>query len=235
MRILVVEDEDRMAELLRSGLREHGYTVMAVPDGDSALALVREHTFDVIVLDLMLPGTSGWNVMGELRKMQNSASVLILTACDSEQDVIRGLESGADDYLTKPFSFHELLARLHCLARARSSSLRSVIRLDTLEIELLEHRAYRADRKLNLTRTEFTLLMCLINEQGRVVSRAELLQLVWGDTPPSGRSGLDSFISLLRKKIDLPGERKLVHTVKGTGYSLRPHDEWQSESPRPLQ
>jgi len=229
MRILVVEDEDRMAELLRSGLREHGHTVMAVPDGESALGLVRDHTFDVIVLDLMLPGFSGWIVMRELRKIQSSASVLILTACDSESDVIRGLESGADDYLTKPFSFHELLARLQGLARARSNGRASVIRLDTLEIDLVEHRAYRANRKLDLTRTEFTLLMCLINQQGRVVSRAELLHLVWGGTPPSGRSALDSFISLLRKKIDLPGERKLMHTIKGTGYSLhlgtdRPHE-----------
>jgi len=225
MRLLVVEDEERMAAMLRDGLREHGYTVMSVPDGESALALIRDHCFDMIVLDLMLPGINGWSVMRSLRKTQNPASVLMLTACDSEPDVIEGLESGADDYLTKPFSFQELLARLHCLARARHSSLRSVLRLDTLEIDLVEHKAYRAERKLDLTRIEFGLLMCLLKQQGRVVSRTELLQMVWGDDPPSGRSGFDSFISLLRKKVDLPGQRKLVHTVKGAGYSLCVQEE----------
>jgi two-component system, OmpR family, copper resistance phosphate regulon response regulator CusR len=233
MSVLVVEDEERMAELLRSGLREHGYTVMTVPDGESGLALARNHNFDVVVLDLMLPGMSGWEVMRELRKARNSASVLMLTACDSEPDVIEGLESGADDYLTKPFSFQELLARLHCLARARNSTLGPVLRLDTLELDLTERKAYRAERRLDLTRTEFGLLMSLLKQQGRVVSRAELLQMVWGDDPPSGRSGLDSFISLLRKKVDLPGERKLMHTVKGAGYSLRVHEQWLHAGQQP--
>lgn len=235
MRLLVVEDEERMAELLRNGLREHGYTVMAVPDGESALALTRDHYFDVIVLDLMLPGISGGGVMQELRKTQSSASVLMLTACDSEPDVIDGLESGADDYLTKPFSFQELLARLHCLARARKSNLRPLLRLDTLELDPVEHKAYRSEKKLDLTRTEFGLLMCLLRQQGRVVSRTELLQMVWGNDPPSARSGLDSFISFLRKKVDLPGERKLVHTVKGAGYSLHVQEERLHENQQPSQ
>lgn len=233
MSVLVVEDEERMAELLRSGLREHGCTVMTVPDGESGLALARNHNFDVIVLDLMLPGMSGWAVMRELRKARTSASVLMLTACDSEPDVIDGLESGADDYLTKPFSFQELLARLHCLARARNSNLRPALRLDTLELDLVEHKAYRAERRLDLTRTEFGLLMCLLKQQGRVVSRTDLLQMVWGNDPPSGRSGLDSFISLLRKKVDLPGERKLMHTVKGEGYSLHAQEQWLEERQPP--
>lgn len=222
-----------MAELLRNGLREHGYTVMTVPDGESALALTQDHYFDVIVLDLMLPGISGRGVMHELRKTQNSASVLMLTACDSEPDVIDGLESGADDYLTKPFSFQELLARLHCLTRARNSNLRPILRLDTLELDLAEHKAYRSEKKLDLTRTEFRLLMCLLKQQGRVVSRTELLQMVWGDDPPSARSRLDSFISFLRKKVDLPGERKLMHTVKGTGYSLHAQEESLHECQQP--
>lgn len=235
MRILVVEDEERMAELLRNGLREQGYTVMTVPDGESALVLARDHPFDIVLLDLRLPGISGWTVMRGLRTTQNPASVLMLTACDSERDVIDGLDSGADDYLTKPFSFLELLARLHCLSRARNSPKRPLLRLDTLELDLVEHKAYRADAKLNLTRTEFDLLMCLMKHQGQVVPRAELEQVLWGNNPPSSRSALDSFVSLLRKKVDLLGERKLMHTVKGSGYSLYVQEVHSYEGEQPSQ
>ncbi|MBT9333084.1 response regulator transcription factor [Paracidobacterium acidisoli] len=225
-----MEDELRLAELLRHGLREHGYAVMTASYGEEALALACEHAFDVVVLDIMLPGISGWSVMSELRRRQNTASVLMLTACDSEPDVIHGLESGADDYLTKPFSFQELLARLHCLARARSSLTQPLLVLDNLVLDLLQHRAWRAGQKLDLTRTEFGLLSCLLQHQGRVVSRLELLQMVWGSHPPDGRSALDSFISLLRRKIDVPGERKLMHTVKGTGYSVYAEERKEHEA-----
>jgi DNA-binding response OmpR family regulator len=228
MRILVIEDESRMVDLLRRGLREHGYTVMTAQDGSDGLALAQEHPFDVIVLDLMLPGLNGWQVMRELRQSENPASVLMLTACDSEPEVIEGLESGADDYLTKPFSFSELLARLQCLARARSVQSRLMMYVDNLVLDIAHHRAFRGNQRLDLTRTELTLLVCLMKQQGSVVSRSALLRLIWGEDPSVGRSALDSFISLLRKKVDLPGQSKLVHTVKGIGYSLHLEAEFPS-------
>jgi len=216
----VVEDEPRMRDLLRAGLREHGHTVMASPDGEDALALAQAHAFDVVLLDLMLPGISGQDVMLELRRKQNPTSVLMLTARSGELDIIEGLDSGADDYLTKPFSFHELLARLQCLDRARNTPPRQQLSLDDLTFDATGQRAYRSGRDLELTRTELQLLSCLLKHQGRVVSRAALLTMVWGANQPPGRSALDSFVSLLRKKVDLPGMPKLLHTVKGEGYTM---------------
>jgi len=223
MRILIIEDEGKMLALLRDGLREHGHTVMTAQDGIDGLELAGEHEFDVIVLDLMLPRLSGWQVMRELRSREHPPSVLMLTACDAEPQVIEGLESGADDYLTKPFSFPELLARLKCLARAkRTDEARSAhtVMLDTLAVDTARHVAYRAGQNLELTRTEFAILDCLIKSSGSIVTRAALVQSVWGEDPSVGRSALDSFISLLRKKVDMPGERRLMHTVKGVGYSV---------------
>ena len=224
MRVLVVEDEPRMLDLLRDGLREHGHTVMTSRDGRDGLELARQHPFDVILLDLMLPKLSGWQVMRELRCSENRASVLMLTACDSEPDVIRGLEAGADDYLTKPFSFLELLARINGLARAKIAVSGSTLCLDTLTLDYSRHIALRAGHNLELTRTEFALLDCLLKSAGTTVSRSALVHAVWGDDPAVGRSALDSFISLLRKKVDLPSERKLVHTAKGVGYWLGTQD-----------
>ena len=220
MRILIVEDEPKMLDLLRDGLREHGHTVMTAPDGMDGLALAQEHEFDVILLDLMLPKLSGWEVMRELNGSKNPASVLMLTACDAEPQVIEGLESGADDYLTKPFSFPELLARLNCLARAKHTEPAATLTLDTLVVDISRHMAFRAGQNLDLTRTEFALLDCLLKSSGSIVTRASLVQSVWGEDPSVGRSALDSFISLLRKKVDMPGEKRLMHTVKGVGYRV---------------
>jgi DNA-binding response OmpR family regulator len=221
MRILVVEDEAKMLDLLRDGLREHGHTVMTSRDGADGLELADRHPFDVILLDLMLPKLSGWLVMRELRRTKNPASVLMLTACDGEPEVIAGLEAGADDYLTKPFSFLELLARIKGLARAKAAVANSMFCVDTLVLDCSRHVASRAGQYLDLTRTEFALLQCLLKSGGTTVTRAALVQSVWGEDSAIGRSTLDSFINLLRKKVDLPPERKLVYTVKGVGYCLR--------------
>jgi len=229
MRILIVEDEPKMLNMLRDGLREHGHTVMTAQDGLDGLALAQEHEFDVIVLDLMLPKLSGWQVMRELNSSENPASVLMLTACDAEPQVIEGLESGADDYLTKPFSFPELLARLNCLARARRAEPTLTVGLDTLVLDTTRHMAFRAGENLDLTRTEFALLDCLVRSYGGIVTRASLVHSVWGDAPSVGRSALDSFISLLRKKVDTPGEKRLMHTIKGVGYRVQVED---GHSPR---
>jgi DNA-binding response OmpR family regulator len=220
MRVLVVEDEPKMLDLLRDGLREHGHSAITARDGLDGLELAQGHVFDVILLDLRMPKMNGWEVMRQLRRSENAASVLMLTACDSEREVIDGLEAGADDYLTKPFSFAELLARIKSLGRAQSAGPNDTVTVDTLAVNLLRHTATRANHALDLTRTEFALLDCLARHSGRTVSRLTLLETVWGNDSPVSRSALDSFISLLRKKVDLPAERKLVHTVKGVGYMI---------------
>lgn len=221
MRVLVVEDEPGMLELLRVGLREHGHTVMTAADGLDGLELAREHSFEVIVLDVMLPKLNGFQVVRELRRSRNPAFVLILTACDAEPEVILGLEAGADDYLTKPFSFAELLARIRAVARAKPPALNKSLSMDTLTLDCDRRQAFRAGLCLNLTKTEVAILECLLRSAGDVVTRTSLMRSVWRDSPDMGRGTLDSFINLLRRKVDLPGERKLVHTIKGVGYSVR--------------
>ena len=221
MRILVIEDESRMRDLLRDGLREHGHTVLTAADGEDGLALACDHRFDVVVLDLMLPGLDGWQVMRQIRDSGSAASVLMLTACDAEPQVIAGFDAGADDYLTKPFSFRELLARLASLGRARQSRPPRIPSIDTLSLDPVRRTAYRGEEDVCLTRTEFALLSCLAKSIGRPVTRAALLESVWGHDPAVSRSNLDAFISLLRKKVDLPSEKRLVHTLKGVGYVLR--------------
>jgi DNA-binding response OmpR family regulator len=220
VRILIIEDEARMRDLLRDGLREHGHTVVTACDGLDGLSLASEHPFDIVLLDLMLPGMDGWQVMRELREGRNSASVLMLTACDAETQVIAGFDAGTDDYLTKPFAFRELLARIASLGRARHTPLKETLSVDTLVLDNVRHTAYRAEADLYLTRTEFALLSCLVKSAGQPVTRAALLESVWGHEPAMSRSNLDSFISLLRKKVDLPAEKRLVHTVKGVGYMV---------------
>lgn len=230
MRILVIEDEARMRDLLRDGLREHGHTVLTACDGVDGLSLVSDHRFDVVLLDLMLPGMDGWQVMQEIRDGGSTASVLMLTACDAEPQVISGFEAGADDYLTKPFSFRELLARIASLGRARQSGGNRSFSIDTLSLDQIRRTAYRGDEDLCLTRTEFALLNCLAKSAGRPVSRAALLESVWGHDPVVSRSNLDAFISLLRKKVDLPSEKRLVHTLKGVGYILRVDESSTNDS-----
>jgi DNA-binding response OmpR family regulator len=220
MRILVVEDEPGMLNLLRDGLREHGHTVMTAPDGMDALELAKTHAFEMIVLDLLLPKLNGWQVVRELRRTQNPASVLMLTACDAEFQIIEGLEAGADDYLTKPFSFPELLARIKSVARSKAPD-RNRLSIDTLILDCDRRQAVRGGHILDLTRTEMAVLECLLRSAEKVVPRASLIESVWGKSSTVGRSTLDSFINLLRRKVDLPSERKLVHTVKGVGYSVR--------------
>lgn len=220
MRVLIVEDEEKMLQLLRDGLREHGHTVMTALDGQDGLALAEAHQFDVVVLDVLLPKLSGYEVASHLRRLDIQAAILMLTACDSEDQIIRGLEAGADDYLTKPFSFRELLARIKSVTRRIPGGQQTTLTIDTLVFDSFLHEASRSGTPLCLTRTELALLSCMMKSVGSPVSRSMLIDAVWGENRKIGNSTLDAFINLLRNKVDVPFEKKLIHTVKGLGYGL---------------
>lgn len=221
MRILVVEDESSMAELLRKGLEEEHHSVITAFDGLSALDIASSTDLDVILLDIMLPGLDGIEVARRLRRENNNTPVVMLTARDSVPDIVRGLDAGADDYLIKPFSFTELLARLRSAAR-RGPIPRSVqMQVADLRLDPATHQIFRGERTIHLTVTEFRLLEFLMRRAGRVVTRRALVEAVWWDFEDVGDNTLDAFISLLRNKVDKGHIRKLIHTVRGIGYSLR--------------
>jgi DNA-binding response OmpR family regulator len=220
MRLLIVEDEDKMLTLLRDGLREHGYSVLTAPSGLEGFELACAHEFDVIVLDVLLPIIDGCEVARRMRARNVQSAILMLTACDSVDQIIRGLDAGADDYLTKPFSFREMLARIQSVSRKITKYAATRITVDTLILDRGMHHAYRGGRALDLTRTELLLLDCLMASEGRPVLRGILIETVWGRDRQVGASTLDTFINLLRNKVDAPFETKLIHTVKGVGYSL---------------
>ncbi len=221
MRLLVVEDEDEMLTLLRDGLREHGYSVLTAPNGQEGLELACAHGFDVIVLDVLLPIIDGCEVARRMRARNIQSAILMLTACDSEDQIIRGLDAGADDYLTKPFSFPEMLARIQSISRKIYQGMAERVTVDTLILDRGKHNAYRGGRALDLTRTELLLLHCLMSADGKPVPRSTLIETVWGRDRRVGTTTLDTYINLLRNKVDASFETKLIHTIKGVGYSLR--------------
>lgn len=221
MRILVVEDEPKMAELLRKGLEEEHHSVIAAFDGKSALDIASSADLDVILLDVMLPGMDGIEVARNLRSRNNYTPLIMLTARDSELDIIRGLDVGADDYLIKPFSFQELLARLRASARRGPVPRPVQLQVADLKLDPAAHRVHRSEREIHLTATEFRLLEFLMRRTGRVISREALIEAVWWDSEDIEDNTLDAFISLLRTKIDRDHRHKLIHTVRGVGYSLR--------------
>jgi len=218
MKILVVEDELRMMELLRKGLREHGHTVMAITDGTTATDLALEHAFDVIVLDIGLPGMNGYQVAQTLRSRNTHASILMLTALDREDDIIRGLNLGADDYLTKPFSFPELLARIHSFTRSALNSSPTSFHVEGLILDVAQHTVYRDGKPLHLTRLEFLLLQQLVQQAPEIVSRNALAEKIWGTEKTPGRGAFDILLHSLRNKVDTPFQRAFIHTVRGHGY-----------------
>lgn len=221
MRILVIEDEPRMAELLRKGLYEHGCAVMTVPDGEAGLDVAMACDFDAVLLDIGLPRRDGFEVMRLLRERSRATPVLMLTARDAEDDIIRGLDLGADDYMTKPFSFPELVARLQSVTRPRREEGIEKIEAGELVVDPVRHSVVRCNNTVELTRSEFLLLECLARRAGQCVSREMLMQHVWGDDHDVGAGALDVLVNSLRGKVDVPYRHKLICTVRGSGYLLR--------------
>lgn len=221
MRLLVIEDEPRMLELLEQGLREEGHDVLTARDGADGLSLAETGEFDAILCDVMLPKMNGIEIARRLRKGGSRIPMLMLTARDAEEDIRDGLDTGADDYLTKPFSFVELLARLRAITRRATHVRSATIEIDDLILDIAHHQATRGGRDLKLTRTEFDLLERLLHRMGEPVPRERLIAGVWGFDRDIESNTLDAFIRLLRQKVDQPGEKRLIHTVRGIGYCAR--------------
>jgi DNA-binding response OmpR family regulator len=220
MHVLIVEDEAEMAGLLTKGLREEMFDVSVARDGKAALELSAALSFDLILLDVMLPKVSGIEVAQQLRKREYETPILMLTARDSLPDIVRGLDAGADDYLTKPFSFLELLARIRALVRRNEFHRKNVLEVEDLVLDLISHRTFRKGQEIYLSLTEFRLLELLARNAGSIVSRHEILRTVWANGREVSENTLDAFVRLLRKKIEKGTETRLIQTHRGFGYSI---------------
>lgn len=225
MRILVVEDERRMADLLRQGLTEDGHQVTVAYEGPEGLSMAECARFDLIVLDVMLPRMDGFQVARRLRAQGDRTPILVLTARDSTGDIVEGLDLGADDYLTKPFSFEILLARVRAVGRRGPIPQAVCLKAADLEMNRSTREVRRNSRLVELTRTEYAILEQLMRNCGRVITRDALIETVWGGNSDIESNTLDVFVRLLRAKIEMPGEERLIRTVRGVGYSLKADSE----------
>jgi heavy metal response regulator len=222
MRILVVEDEASIAQFIQQGLSEAGYAVDVVGDGRLGLDYALGVEYDAIVLDIMLPGISGFTFLQELRRRNVKTPVLCLTARDTIEDRVRGLDVGADDYLVKPFAFTELLARLRALLRRPPLQTQTVLRVADLEMDLATRKVYRHGNLINLSVLEFSLLEYLMRHPGQVLSRTQIGEHVWNIDFDTESNVIDVYVGYLRRKIDKGFEEKLIHTIRGVGYQLGP-------------
>ena len=220
MKILVIEDEKKTASYLQDGLTENGFIVDVSLDGEEGLGLALANSYDLVILDVMMPEKDGWSVVTELRRHKKEVAVLFLTARDKIQDRVRGLDLGADDYLVKPFAFSELLARVRSILRRGSSRQLDVIKVGDLEIDLLRHKAMRANKPLDLTPKEFALLLLLARRQGTVLSQTVIAEQVWDMNFDCNTNVVQVHIRRLRSKVDDDFPGKLIHTVRGVGYVL---------------
>ncbi|MGQ2983401.1 response regulator transcription factor [Flavobacterium sp.] len=224
MKLLIVEDEPQLLSLIRKGLAERNHDVSAALDGTTALQMLESSNFDVVVLDVMLPDINGIEICRRLRAAGNYVPILMLTALDSSENIVSGLNSGADDYMAKPFKFTELEARINALARRAGQSQKpaEMIVVDDLEMDMNSKKVTRAGDAIQLTAKEFLLLYYLAKNSGIILSREKILDNVWNINFDMNTNVVDVYINYLRKKIDKPYEHKLIHTIKGLGYVINP-------------
>jgi len=220
-RVLIVEDQKKLAGSLRRGLEEEGYEVVTAGAGEEGYYLATTQPVDALVLDLMLPGRNGLQVLKDLRAHGFARPVLILTSRDTVEDRVKGLDAGADDYLIKPFAFAELLARLRALLRRNLGDRELVLRADNLEMDLLARRVVRDGMELELTKREFELLEFLLRHKNTTVTRDMIGREVWKEPEGTWTNVIEVCVNALRKKVERPGQATLIHTVRGVGYALR--------------
>jgi two-component system copper resistance phosphate regulon response regulator CusR len=223
-RILIIEDETKVARFIQKGLRAEGIECDVALTGDEGLRLAAENAYDVLIIDLMLPGRDGYDVISELRSRKNPTSILVLSARDALHDKLKGFEVGADDYLPKPFAFEELLARIHALSRRSVKAYmdQTIMKYADLTLDLMSHQAVRAGRKIELTTTEYRLLEFFLRQPEVIFSRAKIGEAVWREQFDRESNVVDVYMMYVRKKIDgIQGCEPLLHTVRGRGYVLR--------------
>jgi len=221
MRVLVIEDEKKVADFISNGLAEEGYAVDVAHDGDQGYFLATTNEYDAILLDIMLPKMDGFTLCTKLRAEDNHTPILMLTAKDAIKDKVRGLDAGADDYLTKPFAFEELLARIRSLLRKKSLQQKTRFQVDNLVLDTITHIVSRGEREIQLSVKEYALLEYLMRNIGSVVTRTMIAEHVWDINFDTFTNVIDVYISYLRNKIDRGHETKLIHTVRGRGYVLK--------------
>jgi heavy metal response regulator len=221
MRILVIEDEVKIAQFIKRGLKEEGYAVDVAADGEEGHFLLSSNEYDAIILDLMLPKIDGLTLCRTLRKDGNQTPIIMLTAKDTVKDKVKGLDSGADDYLPKPFAFEELLARVRVVLRKKDSRVQTQLKVEDLSLDLLTHRVTRGDRDIELTVKEFALLEYLMRNAGNIVTRTMISEHVWDINFDTFTNVIDVYINYLRNKVDSGFENKMIHTVRGKGYLLK--------------
>ena len=224
MRILVVEDEKKVLSFIKRGLEEEQYEISTAMDGEEGLKMAIEKNFDLIILDWMLPKLDGLSVLKELKNQKNPTSILMLTAKDSVEDIVAGLDSGSDDYLTKPFAFAELLARVRALLRRSEQDRGAEIRFNDLRLDPVSHKVWRRDKEIDLTAKEYGLLDYFMRNPNEVLTRTMIAEHVWDYTFDSFTNIIDVYVNYLRKKIDRDAAKKLIHTVRGVGYILKEED-----------
>lgn len=221
MRILVVEDEKKIADFVKRGLKEEGYAVDVAYDGENGLFLAQTNQYDLILLDLMLPKMDGLEVCRQLKKEGCLAPIIMVTAKDTVEDKVTGLDAGADDYLTKPFAFKELLARMRAVLRKKDSKDASSLKVEDLALDLLTHKVSRGGKEVSLTAKEYALLEYLMRNAGSIVTRTMISEHVWNIDFDTFTNVIDVYINYLRNKIDSPHKKKLIRTIRGRGYTLK--------------
>ncbi len=221
MRVLVIEDEKKVARFIKKGLEEEGYAVDLASDGEEGLARVLDPVHDLIILDIALPKIDGLQVLKKLRERKVPTPVLLLTVRAAIEDKVLGLDSGADDYLTKPFAFQELLARIRALLRRKAETGPPLLQVEDLVLDPARHLVTRGGKRIDLTSKEFALLEYLMRNAGRVLTRAMISEHVWNYDFDTETNVIDVYVNYLRRKIDFGREKKLIHTVRGSGYALK--------------